>query len=334
MNYPIINLAQDSGHSLASGPFETQTQYTQIALAVRLPGMIADAVCPRVRAPYKFTYTKLMEQDQLTLPEDGGRASRAGRLREVEFGSEDENDIVQDYGLLTYVPDRDVREARSQGLPYDPIQNSTTSLRELQLLLREQRVAKLVFDESNYLAGYKKTLATSNQWSHANSSPIQAIIDAIEKPLVRPNTLVLGQQTWTKLRQHGDILNAVNKSGAGRDQESGLAGRRAVADLFELDDVLVGRVQTQTNNRGQTPSYDYLWGKHAALLAVNPNMLSMQTAMPTFCFTAEAMPVEMRSYMEGGRGVGAGSHVIKVSESCKEVVAWGAAGYFWKNAVA
>lgn len=98
--------------------------------------------------------------------------------------------------------------------------------------------------------------------------------------------------------------------------------------------MLVGRVQVQKNNPGQTPSYDYLWGKHAALLAVNPAMTSMQTAMPSFCFTAEAMPVDMRSYMEHARGVGAGSHVIKVSESCKEVVAWGAAGYFWEDAVA
>lgn len=222
MNYPIINLAEDGGHALASGPFQTQTRYTQVALAVKLPGMIADAVCPRVRAPYKFTFTKLMERDQLTLPEDGGRASRAGRLREVEFGSTDENDVVKDYGLLTYVPDRDVREARSQGLPYDPLQNSTTSLREMQLLLREQRVAELVFDQSNYLTGYKATLTGNGQWSHASSSPIGVIVDAIEKPLVRPNVLVFGQQTWTKFRQHGEILNAVQQSGAGVDKERGL----------------------------------------------------------------------------------------------------------------
>ncbi len=332
MEYPIFDLASADGIALASGPFDTQTKYTQIAMSVPVEGLIADMVSPRVRAPYKFTYTKLTEADELSLPES--RASRAGKLNEVEFGSTDETDSTKDYGLICPVPDRDVREARSQGLPYDPLSNSSASLGEIMKLLREKRVADIVFDKDNYPTGYKETLTNKDKWSDAGSDPIGKISDALEKSLVRPNTIVFGQQSWTKFRQHGDILAATQKTGAGASGEAGLASRMAVAGLFEVDQVLVGRQQYQTANRGQSESYSYIWGKHCALLHINRALASMQTAIPSWTFTAEAMPMSVGTYMEFGRGVGAGSHIVKISESCKELVAWSKAGYFFENAVA
>ena len=335
--YPVYSLADADGHALASGPFDTQTAYTKIAMAVMVYGLIADMVSPRVQSPFKFTYTKLTEEDQLTIPD--ARASRAAKLREVEFGSTDASDVTEDYGLISPVPERDIKEAKVQGLPYDPLQNATMSLAELMKLLREKRVADLVFDDAQYPAGYKTTLAGNAQWNVAASDPLTAILTAMDLPLVRPNTLVFGQETWTKFRQNSIIVEAVKSTGAGKANagEGGAAGTvsmQQVADLFELDQVLVGRAQHQTANRGQDDAYSYLWGKHAALLSVNRSMGSMTTAIPSFTFTAEAMPMQVGTYIDRGRGIGQGSTIVKVSESCKEVVSWNKAGYFFKNAVA
>ena len=154
--------------ALAGAPFETQTKLTQIAQAVS-PGMlIADEACPRVRTAYKFTYTTLSEQDLLTIPDV--RASRAGRLNQVEFGTSDTTDSVIDYGLEDPVPYRDIDEAAKQEVPFDPLEQATVSTAELVKLAREKRVADLLFSDGNYAAGHKATLADGAQWSHADSN--------------------------------------------------------------------------------------------------------------------------------------------------------------------
>ncbi len=332
----IVFASQTSGMNLvpaelASGPFETQTRYSQIALGVTPRGAIADMVCPRIRAPFKFTYTKLTETDLFTVP--ATRASRAARVNEVEFGATDVNDSVEDYALATPVPYRDINESSSQGSPYDPLEVATMGLSKLMMLDREIRVANLVFADGSYPTGHKVTLSGASQWSDSQSNPLDAILAAMDKPLIRPNTIVFGQKTWTKFRQHAKIVEAITMSGAGTNAQ-GAVSRQAVADLLEVDNVYVGGAQYNTAKRGQAASYSYVWGPHAALLYIDPSASVMMDAEPTFCFTAEAMARYMGTYDEPSRGTGMGSRIVKVSECIKEVVSWNAAGYFWKAAVA
>ena len=317
--------------TLAAAPFETQRQYTNVAMAVMVPGTIADEVCPRIPSPYKFAFTKMDQGDRLSAPDS--RASRAGRVGEIEFGSTDQQDSTEDWALACPVPSRDVEEARAQRLPYDPLAEATDALAMVMKINREIRVAKLVQTPANYPTGKKVTLVGNSQWSSNSSDPQTAILDAMDAPLVRPNTLVMGQQVWTKLRQHPKIVEAINMSGAGDDARGAVAARQ-VAELFELEHVLIGRAQYQTANRGQNEAFSYIWGKHAALLHINRSLSGMRSMMPSFCFTAEAMPMEVGTFMDTMRGIGQGTTFVKASESCKELVSWSDAGYLWQNAVA
>ena len=318
-------------HALASGPFETQTRLTQIAMAVPVEGMIADMVCPRVRTAYKFTYFKHTTADRLTIPDV--RASRAGELNEAEFGGTDETDSTAGYGLIAPVPHRDIEEARAQQVPFDPLANATTMLASLVKLGREKRVVDLVFGALNYAAGMQATLAGDMQWSHKDSDPLAAIMDAMDSFLVRPNMLVLGRPVWTKLRRHPKIVEAVKATGAGGITASGVVGRQAVADLFEIGEILVGETWANMAAKGQAPDYARLWGKHAALLHIEKSLAGGGDQRPTFCFTADAMPMMTGTYDAPGRGVGTGSTVVKVSEECKELSSWQDVGYFFQNAV-
>ena len=317
--------------TLADPPFETQTRLTQIAQAVSPGMMIADEACPRVRTAYKFTYTTLSEEDLLTIPDV--RASRASRLNQIEFGTTDTTDQVVDYGLEDPVPHRDIDEAAQQQVPFDPLAQATTSTAELVRLAREKRVADLLFADGNYVAKQKATLAGASQWSHADSNPRDALLKALDVPLVRPNTLVLGQAVWTVLRQHPKIVEAVVKSGAG-DAASGAVMKEAVAGLLEIDRVLVGMAWNQTAKRGQADAFGRLWGKHAALIHIKPGMQANER-MPTFCWTADATGgMQVGTYEDPARGVMQGSTVVKVSECVKELIAYPRAGYFFKSAVA
>lgn len=221
---------------LASGLYEVQIRLTQIAQAAMPTGLIADEVCSRVRTGYKFTHTMLSEEDLLSIPDV--RASRAGHLNQVEFGATDTTASVVDYGLEDSISSRDIEEAQAQEVAFDPLEQAAISTAELVKLARGRRVAELVTGADSYADGHSVTLAGNAQWSHANANLRKAILEALDVPLVRPNVLVLGRKVWTALRQHPKIVEAVSASGAG-DEASGSVMKEAVAELFEVDRVLV-----------------------------------------------------------------------------------------------
>ena len=337
MDYEFIALA-DAGPELASAPFETHARMTQIAMAEKPKDFIADEVLPRVNSAFSFKYTKGMNEDQFTIPET--RASRQGRLNEVEFGAELADGSCDDHGLLAYVPERDIREAQAQASAWDPMAQASMGATQLMHLDREKRVADLVFDKTQYPTGYKVDLSASSRsggWEKATSDPLGVIMDALDVPITRPNSLVLGQAVWTKLRRHPKIVEAIKATGAGAGgsaaQAAGVVGRAAVAELFEIERILVGSTWYNSAKRGQAASYARLWGNHAALLHLR-RPTGTREMMPTWGFTAQAMPLAVMTSEEPSRGVGRGSRAIKVSECIKELVSWNTAGYFFEKAVA
>ena len=334
MDYEVFTLAEVDPE-LASAPFETHARLTQIAMAEKPAEFIADDVLPRVQSAYSFKYTKGLNEDQFSIPNT--RASRQGRLNEVEFGAELADGSTNDHGLLAYVPERDISEAQAQASAWDPLAQASMGLTQLMHLDREKRVADLVFADGNYPTGHKATLQGTSQWSDKSSNPLTAILEALDKTITRPNTLVLGQAVWTKLRTHPVIVEAIKETGAGAGgtaaQAAGIVMRQAVANLFELDRVLVGSSWYQSARRGQDAVYARLWGKHAALLHIR-RPTGTREMMPTWGFTAEAMALQVQTSEEPSRGVGRGSRVIKVSECVNEIISWDTAGYFFKSAVA
>ena len=317
---------------LASAPFQTHARMTQIAMAERPAGFIADEAMPRVDAPYKFKYTKGDNLDRFSLPDN--RASRSGRMNEVEFGAVLADGSTDDFGLLAYVPYRDIDEARQQQSAWDPLAQASSGLGQLMALRREKRVADLVTATESYAEGHSTTLAGEAQWSDAaNSDPVKAISDALDMPITRPNTLVIGRGAWTPLRRHPKIVDAITMRGAGGVAAAGLVSRQGVADLFELDRVLVGDTWYQSANRGQAAGYSRIWGKHAALLHIR-RPAGTQDMMPTWGFTAQAMALEIAMSEEPSRGVGRGSRAVKASECIQELVSWNSAGYLFRSAAA
>ena len=164
---------------------------------------------------------------------------------------------AEDYGLEDWLPDDDVANAP---MTSDPLDRRAVVLSDLVMLDREQRVAKLVFDAANYGATSKTALSGTSRWSSSSSTPISDIEGAIAAMIVPPNRLVMGRAVWTSLRAHAHIVSAVQ----GNDGERGLATRQQVADLFELDEVLVGEGWNNTANAGQDASLGRVWGQVGA----------------------------------------------------------------------
>ncbi|MDI3260047.1 MAG: hypothetical protein QJR02_10165 [Sinobacteraceae bacterium] len=314
-------------------PFPVNPTLTAIAIGYHNTDdmLIADQVLPRVPVGQKFTWTSYSAEQAYTVPNT--QVGRKSQPFTVDFSGTSQTDSVNDYALDDFVPQDDVEawEAMPKpptGGPLSPQALATMMLTNLIELDREIRVANLVFNPASYPANQIETLSGTSQWSdYTNSNPLSDLMAALDVPLIRPNTIVMGRQAWTVLRQHPKIVQAVEKAYVG----SGVVSQQAVADLLEVKQILVGNSRLNTAKKGQTPSYARVWGKHAALLYVSE--LAAQTFQPSFGFTAMFGTRIAGDIPELKRGI-RGGVTIRVGERVKEIISAPASGYFIQNAVA
>lgn len=311
-----------------NAPFPVNPQLTAIALSYRNSALIADMVLPRVATHDEFRYTKFNVSEGFTVPDL--KIGRKSEANEVEFGGTEVTDACVDYGLQDAVPMSDMRKASNT--KFDPMGQASQGLSRLVQLAREVRVAALVFGAGNYAAANKATLAGATQWSDTTSNPINAILTAMDAMIMRPNKMVLGQAVWTVLRQHPKVVEAVKATGAGGVSAAGVVMRQAVADVLELEEILVGQGWLNTAAKGATASYARVWGKFAALMYTEPVAGTQQAT--TFGFTAEAGGgPRVTDWFDPQRGAD-GVQVIKLVDTVKEVLPATDLGYLFSAAVA
>lgn len=302
-------------------PFPIQPQLTAIAVAYQNGAMIADAVMPRTPvATQQFEYLRYVKEERFTIPDTGvGRTSAPNR---VEFGATEDTATTTDRALDDPVPQADILNAPPN---FDPLAVATEGIMELIGLDREKRVADIVFDGATYPTGNKVTLAGTSRWSQSGSDPIDDILAAKDAMMAMPNILVLGTKTWRHLRQHPDVAKAIQ----GNSGDRTVAARGAVADLLELEELLIGEAWVNPSKPGQTPTYSRLWGHHAALLRRDPTATTRRGV--TFAITPQWGTQVAGSIDDPDIGMRGGQRV-RAGESVTELVIASDAGYFFENA--
>jgi hypothetical protein len=306
--------------------FPIQPELTAIAIAFRNQALVAERVLPSVPVgTQEFKYLQHNLAEGITLPDT--KVGRGSRPNQVEFSATELTDACRDYGLDDPIPNADLENAPSN---YDPKAVAAEYLAGLIDLDREVRTATKVTTAASFAAANKATLAGASQWSHADANPVSAILTAFDGMPIRPNCLLLGQAVWTALRQHPKVLAAVFPGG-GNAGSGGVASRQAVADLLEIEDLIVGSSWQNTAKKGQTANRTRVWGKFA-LGFYRPQRITSAREM-AFGFSAqwgERIAGEIPDQNLGLRG----GVAVRVGESRSETVACWDAGYLWSDAVA
>jgi len=110
----------------------------------------------------------------------------------------------------------------------------------------------------------------------------------------------------------------------------GFATIAEMRELLEVPNIYVGRSKYISTKEGQTATYTNLWGKHVALLYVEPNPgIRSITFGATF---AEMLRQTQRDF-DIKRGI-KGAHYFKVAWNSDEKVIASDLGYFIENAIA
>lgn len=308
---------------MATAPHPVNPELVAIAVAYKNPMGIADRVLPRVPVGLQeFKYNSWPLAESFAIPDDS--VGRKSMPNQVDLSATESLSKTEDHALDDYIPQADIDNASGR---YDPKARAVVQIEDYIQINREKRVADLVFTAANYPAANKVTLSGTSQWSDAASTPIANIMTGIDACLMRPNVMVIGRAAYTKLAQHADILKAVNRSSG----DKGVAARQAIADMFELEEVLVGEGQMNTAKKGQAAVISRIWGKHALLFY--RNLVADTQGGLTFGFTAEFGGKVAWDAFDAKVGM-KGSWQVRNGESVKELIVANQAAYFIENAVA
>lgn len=299
-----------------------------ISIAYQNTKLIADKVFPRKPVgKEEFKYYKYPKGQFLTIPRT--KVGRKGEVNKVDFEADKATGSVEHFGLSSDVPAYDEANA-AEGL--SPVNIATEGLRDLVLLDREVRAAELAFDANQYASENKVQLSGTDQWSdYANSDPIGDIEAGLNVPMHRPNKLLIGQAAWSVLRQHPAIIAAVNKNSG----DKGLASKEGVAELFELDEVVVGQGWVNIAKPGQNVQRVRVWGKHCLLFNDSPTAMPTLGMGMTFGFTAQmGDPTATTNQINPGKmGLDGGTEVIN-GEKVIELITANDLAYFIEDCVA
>ncbi len=306
-----------------AGPFPADPALTGMVTAYRNDKLIADEVLPFVPVEAEeFTWEEYPKGTFYTVPPT--LVGRKGVPNQVEHASIEQTASTDDHALIDLVPSKDIEKYGRIGI--DAVARATEYIFALIKLARELRAAAIVADTDNY--GGSVTLAGDDQFSSAaTSDPIAVISTALDAPLMRPNIMTLGRPVFSVLARHPDIVKAANKTSG----DTGIVSKQDIADLFELDEVLVGEAQVNVAKPGKPASFQRAWGKHISLTYRDKSASTRHGF--TWGLTARwGNPVagQIPYPLAGLRG----GVYIKTGEAVRELVMAPDAGYLIRNAVA
>jgi hypothetical protein len=209
--------------------------------------------------------------------EDFFRDEAAERAPGTESAGGDYSiDSTPSYFAKKYAFHKDVTEDERTNAdnPLAPDQDATIFVTQKMLIKRETVWAQNYFragvwahEAQGVASGPSESQVL--QWDNANSVPIDdvsnAIIQIAQTTGYRPNVLVIGAPVFYALKNHPTILDRIKYT------QKGIVTTDLLAQLFEVDKVVVAWAIKNNAPRGAAESNDFILGKSALLAYAAPN---------------------------------------------------------------
>lgn len=249
---------------------------TNFALNYQPSGFIAQDVLTMVPVEHETDMYDTWEQADTFRAEDATR-EKGGLANAVTVRVSSDNYRVRNYELRTQVFAEDRANA-------DPSRRAMYEQGRVALTLNkllmgwEARQASLLFTSGNV----GSNAAVSSVWTDAsNSDPVGDINTAIDNVYYatgyRPNTILMGPKVWDAVMRHNNVIDKAanpNITGGGV-----FPTRQMVANLFEVNELLVGRAIQNTAPNDLAQTLFPVWSNHCLVYYKSPGV---STTEPTF----------------------------------------------------
>jgi hypothetical protein len=216
-----------------------------------------------------------------------GRAPGA-EANEVDFRLSSDSYFCDDHALEAVVPDE---ERANADAPLQPDADRVEFLTDKILLNQEIRLAAMLRAEGA-LPGLDLA-AESTHWDDPEIDPF-AHIEAARAAImtssqVLPNTLILPFAVYTALRHHPKVTGRVGMA------SHSIVMPGTLAELFDVERVLVARTMQNVARPGQDPILGPVWGNDAILLHV-PVRVGLKSLAPVLTFVWSHATGAMRGH--------------------------------------
>lgn len=305
-----------------NSPLVIVPSLSAVAIKYRQKNLIADLVMPRSPVD-KQEFIDLSDRmgEWITPPETN--VGRVGMPNQLSTSVQDPMYLATiNQGLDEPVPNQDQMNGASESA----LMRATQRVMGFVELRRELRVAGIVGNAANF--GYAKAFTTgTTQWSDlTNSDPLADLLEYLDQPFMRPNKLVMGRSVWTALSQHKKLINIAY----GNAITSGRITRQQLADLLEIDEIIVGDGWVNAVKKGQTTVKTRIWGKFCA--GIYQGDISLESN-GTWGYTAQFGQRIAGTIVDPNIGLFGGVKV-RAGESVREVVTAKEFGFVFTNVVA
>ncbi len=254
---------------------------TNVSVAYRNNEYIADAIAPSipVRKQSDKYYIYDAEREGMRAVED--LRAPGTEAPEVNFALSTDSYYCDDHALSSAVPD----EERENADPIiQPEIDRTEFLTERILLNREIALEKLL---RTTVGMGELEVDPTDQWQAGGSDPLGALqaarLGVFSSSQRRANTVVLPYRVFEVLRNHPAVTDRIKYTTAG------VVNEQLLAQLLDVDRVLVPRSFKNTAAKGQTANVVPVWGNNCYLLHVPPRPAPKQVALAyTFVWSGAA----------------------------------------------
>jgi hypothetical protein len=296
-------------------------------------GFIASQVLPVVDVASQAGNFGKIPLEQLLQQRDTLRAPGSGYSR-GKFTFLPATYVALENGTEEVVDDR---EAKMYAEYFDAEQVST--MRAFSFVLRnaEQRVADLLFNATTW-AGAALTTGVGNEWDKnhiADATPIADVEAAVQKVYdgsgLWPNALIINRKVFRALRNLDDIVERINSEGAGNASKPSDITAAMLAQVFDLEFVIVAGSSKNTANEGQAATPGQIWSDEYAMVAkiATSNDMREPCLGRTFHWAEDGSSIggTVESYREEAvRG-----EVIRVRHDTAELVLYKEAAHLLSN---
>lgn len=174
---------------------------------------------------------------------------------------------TEEHGFEEKIDDRERRKYRHL-IEYETI----CAERAVDAVLRgaERRAAQMIFNPTTFAS---HTTAVTNEWDDFTSadpiSDVETARTAIwEACGLEANCLVISRPVFRNLRRCENIIDKIHSEGAGQSIIQSRINDALLAEIFDLDMVLVAGGTQNLANRAQAASFARIWSDEYAWLGV------------------------------------------------------------------
>lgn len=298
---------------------------TNVSLAYQNAAYISSIISPEIgvrkQSNKYFVYDPMRDSARQSVD----HRAPGTEANEVNFDLSSESYYCDDHALESTIPDEERENADS---PLQPETDRTEFLTDKILLNQEINVSNILRDDT--VVPFHNIASPTSRWDDDAIDPVTdvetaraAIVDGTQQ---MPNTLILPFDVYQKVRNNPNVTDRIAYS------RLGVFGPQELAQLFDVERVLVPRSVKNTATTGQPASLESIWGKDALMLYVPPRA-GLKTIAPLMTFVwsqgAGTRGTSVQTWREEARK----STMVRVQKYYDVKLTAPSAAYLIKNAI-